>query len=696
MLTSSSCGLLALLLSTTFASPLAANVALPKTSFCVDQRYIGSKLKNAPADMARAVAKYASAAGVTTTTTAVPLNVLAAAAAIQSGSVTAIPEAYDSLYLSPVQVGQDTLMLDFDTGSSDLWAFSTLTSTSQAGSHTLYDTSTGVATNQTWKISYGDGSGASGKVYADKVVLGSVTATSMAVEAATSVASSFVSDENTDGLLGLGFGNLNTCSPSKCNTFFDTVKSTLASALFTVTLKKAAPGSYDFGFIDSSKYTGAITYAAVTSSPGYWTFTASGYAVGSGPVNATILSTIADTGTSLMYMPSAVLTNYYAKVAGAVLSSSAGGYIFPCDSVLPDLTFVINGYSAVVPGSYLNYAPNGDGTCYGGLQSSASIGLNILGDIFFKSQFVVFDQTQSSPRLGFAPQVGVFTATSSSSSVVASATPTSSSVATPTSTSILVTSTTTSASIRTSTSTTIVKSTPTSTPTSTPASSTTSTVASPSSTALSCPSSNGTTYTANGASYLVECFTDHLGGDLSSTRTSTLDACITTCSTTTGCIAVSWVPGAPGFCYMHSTLTAASTNNGVWGAVLTSSAVVTSSSVSKTPSPSSTLATVTTSTSPSATATSTPSILACPANNGTKITSGAASFQVQCFVDHAGGDFKSSQTATLNDCITTCAGASGCVALSWVPGSAGLGWCYLKNVMTNGVATSNVWGAVVV
>jgi hypothetical protein len=43
-----------------------------------------------------------------------------------------------------------------------------------------------------------------------------------------------------------------------------------------------SPGTYDFGTIDSSKYTGTITYIDVDTDNGFWEFTGSGYAVGSG------------------------------------------------------------------------------------------------------------------------------------------------------------------------------------------------------------------------------------------------------------------------------------------------------------------------------------------------------------------------------------------------------------------------------
>ncbi len=60
----------------------------------------------------------------------------------------------------------------------------------------------------------------------------------------------------------------------------------------------------------------------------------------------------------------------------------------------------------IVPGSYMNYAPTNSTNvyCFGGIQSNSGIGLSIFGDIFLKSQYVVFDQTQSSPRIGFGQQ----------------------------------------------------------------------------------------------------------------------------------------------------------------------------------------------------------------------------------------------------------------------------------------------------
>ncbi|KAF2157559.1 acid protease [Myriangium duriaei CBS 260.36] len=276
----------------------------------------------------------------------------------------------------------------------------------QGQGHTLYKpgSTASLLKGQSWSIGYGDGSGAKGIVYADKVVIGGVTATRQAVEAATSASSGFSSDGSNDGLLGLAFSSINTVSPSQQTTFFDSVKSSLAKALFTSSLKKGAPGTYDFGFINSTKYTGAITYTPVTTKNGFWEFNAGSYIVGNTKFSAAVGDSIADTGTTLLYLPARVASNYYAQVKGAFLSSKYGGWVFPCSASLPNFQVSIGGTYFTIPGTYLNFSPNSDGSCFGGVQNNDGMGFSIFGDMFLKAVFVVWDQSQSTPRLGIAKQ----------------------------------------------------------------------------------------------------------------------------------------------------------------------------------------------------------------------------------------------------------------------------------------------------
>jgi len=195
----------------------------------------------------------------------------------------------------------------------------------------------------TWQIRYGDMSGANGQVYTDKVGVGGIFFPNQAVEAASSVSRTFSRDNANDGLLGLAFSRLNTIKPTPQKTWFDNVKPQLAAPVFTSYLKRRAIGAYDFGYIDPAKYKGDITYVPVTGNRGFWTFNPSAYAVGEGsPVPSTI-SAIADTGTSLWYLPRAVADAYWARVPGAQYNSLQAGWMFPCSAKLPDMTMVIAG-----------------------------------------------------------------------------------------------------------------------------------------------------------------------------------------------------------------------------------------------------------------------------------------------------------------------------------------------------------------
>lgn len=283
-------------------------------------------------------------------------------------------------------------------------------------------------TGASWSISYGDGSSSSGNVYTDTVKIGGVTVQNQAVESARQVSAQFTQRASTDGLLGLAFSNINTVRPSQQNTFFDSALNGLAMPVFTANLKKGEgklhpifnlhqtktnvliyglAGNYNFGFIDRSEFTGDISFFPVNASTGFWQFDASGFAIANDATVSAPHAAIADTGTTLLLIPADIAAAYYSKVPGATNDATAGGYTFPCSTSLPSYTAVIGDYRAVIPGDFIKYAPvNGNSfetatTCFGGIQGvPAGFPYAIYGDIFLKSQFVVFHGANQ--QVGFA------------------------------------------------------------------------------------------------------------------------------------------------------------------------------------------------------------------------------------------------------------------------------------------------------
>lgn len=138
------------------------------------------------------------------------------------------------------------------------------------------------------------------------------------------------------------------------------------------------------------------------NSQGFWSWTSTGYSVGQGALNGQTITGIADTGTTLLLVPDAVVSDYYSQVDGASYDNSQAGYTFSCGTTLPDFIFGVESSTITVPGEYINYAPTDDSgvTCFGGIQSSDGIGISIFGDVALKSAFVVFDGGNT--QLGWA------------------------------------------------------------------------------------------------------------------------------------------------------------------------------------------------------------------------------------------------------------------------------------------------------
>ena len=402
-----------LLLLNLILATSAAPQQLKPRSFKIRRQATGTtRVRNGIAEMGKAYQKFGfpvpddMSLAITQSNVQAPANATEKTAAKQQGSTDAKPQQGDSEFLSLVDIGGQTIMMDFDTGSSDLWVFNTQLSAPENQGHTVFDPSK----SKTFKpmqggsfhVQYGDNSFASGSVGLETVSIGGAHVSNQAIGLPNKVASSLVSDTKSNGLVGLGFKNINTVKPTQQNTFFENVQPSLVQPLFTANLKHSTAGAYEFGNVDQTQFVGKINFAPVDSSNGFWQFTANTVQIGDGtPTKFTHAApAIADTGTSLLLMDPNIVQAYYNKVEGAQLNNQ--GVIFPCTSTLPDLNIQLApNYMGKIPGSLINYQSTGNGMCFGGLQSNAGQQVQILGDVMFKSQFVVFEGT--GPNVGFAP-----------------------------------------------------------------------------------------------------------------------------------------------------------------------------------------------------------------------------------------------------------------------------------------------------
>ena len=120
---------LATLLCLCSATPVpdSSSVAKSQHGFSVHQVSTGRKRQRlGPLERLRTLNKFGAHVPEHVAIAATAVQRAASGTSVQSGAVVATPEVYDQEYLCPVSIGTppQTLMLDFDTGSSDLVSWS--------------------------------------------------------------------------------------------------------------------------------------------------------------------------------------------------------------------------------------------------------------------------------------------------------------------------------------------------------------------------------------------------------------------------------------------------------------------------------------------------------------------------------------------------------------------------------------------
>ncbi|KAJ3717430.1 acid protease [Lentinula raphanica] len=334
----------------------------------------------------------------------VPSNIQARLIKRQSEALT--DEEDDEEWAGTISIGTPAqkFLIDFDTGSSDLWVPSSSCTSSTCSSKSTFDASSSSTSSKesgTFSIQYGDGSTVSGPIYSDTVTVAGIEVTDQTFSPVTTLSSSFASDP-IDGILGLAFpaiSNLNA------DPFFVTANSQGAvdSNEFGFFLSSSGSELY-LGGANSDLYSGSIEFHDVDTSTGFWQIT--GASIASGDSTAVSdFETIIDSGTTIMYGPPSAVKKFYAQVSGSKLYDSTNGfYSFPCDSV-PDVSFSWGGDSFEISSDNFNLGTTSSGasTCVGAL-AAQDLGLGdntwLLGDSWMKNVYTVFSFAKTA--VGFA------------------------------------------------------------------------------------------------------------------------------------------------------------------------------------------------------------------------------------------------------------------------------------------------------
>ncbi|KAF7342255.1 Acid protease [Mycena venus] len=324
-----------------------------------------------------------------------------------------------SVWVGKISIGTPPqhFVVDFDTGSADLWVPSSSCYPEQAcalkSKFNAAASSTAVKDKaDIFVIEYGDGSAAAGKVFTLTVprtllLLRGVTAVNQYFSPVDLLSSSFKTSPY-DGILGLGFPAISDFPPPS-TPFFNTAfrKGTLPKNQFGFYL--ASKGSELFlGGTDTTKYKGAIEYHSVDPATGFWQITGASAKVDS-TVAVSGFETIIDSGTTIMYGPPAAVAQVYVGVALRCIFE-LNQYIFQVITRSPappppKIAFNWGGKDWPISAANINLGMTAQGSkqCVGtlaGLDLGFGSNVWLLGDSFMQNVYSVFDFGQN--EVGFA------------------------------------------------------------------------------------------------------------------------------------------------------------------------------------------------------------------------------------------------------------------------------------------------------
>lgn len=307
----------------------------------------------------------------------------------------------DLIWAATIHVGNPpkAFLVSVDTGSSDFFLASNRCPTSQCTGKNIYipkQSSHSQGTDESYTISFGDGSSVKADVMIDTVSMGGITLPNIGVGAVTQLSRQFQSStgDTSDGLMGFGFPSL---SQSKNTPFFTALTKTnqQLGVLGSRFSRKSDRGSeITIGGVNPEAFRGPFTTLNVMAMegqpPAFWDVSFDGVIVNGESLKLSSTIATIDTGTSVIGVPQEDARAIYASVPGAT-SSSSGQYSFPCEST-PFISMVFGGRKFDIHPADMSIGKDKNGRCVGGIIGLDKKGVWLVGQVFLKNVYTVYDQ----------------------------------------------------------------------------------------------------------------------------------------------------------------------------------------------------------------------------------------------------------------------------------------------------------------
>eukprot|EP00122_Pirum_gemmata_P010381 Pgem_evm1s9597 len=305
-------------------------------------------------------------------------------------------------YQAEIRIGdskQGPFNVVFDTGSSNLWIPGKRCYTQGCVNKHTYnhqESSSYKPDGRPIEIAYGTGS-MKGQLSMDTIYFGDFVIHNQTFGEANDMAP-FFANVAMDGILGLAFPGIaqDQVTPVHYNMY---KQGLLSKPVFSFHLSNnpGVAGKTDsymtFGYIDTNAYIGEMIWLPIVSQT-YWTVALTNVHIAGQPLlkAGAQAPAIVDSGTSLIAGPD--------QLFGPILQL-IGNVNADCSNLnaLPVIDFELAGTKfALTPQEYVLQI---EGQCACGIQS-ANMPVIILGDVFMRKWYSVFDMTPNGPRIGLA------------------------------------------------------------------------------------------------------------------------------------------------------------------------------------------------------------------------------------------------------------------------------------------------------